>query len=737
MRGLCRVMFSALVILALVTPVQVSPVWAVEQTNARETPWDEIDRVLQEGPDGSEDSETDVIDPPDDDSEARTTAATNIDIGWDRLEQPRQVISPLQPTEILQTAPSHKQANLVTESPPPAVPSAPSDIPHTTIDVAPALAEPLRDPSKFYLPVKAYFETKGDVTLANFDETDRTTLEQFYDARLGEALWVTKSGLSESANALIDEIQRADDWGLSSDTYRISGLERIGAGDLDDEGLADFDIKLSLVAMAYARHARGDRIPDPTTMLSSYLDRKPNLMDRRAFLDNLAAAPDKAAYLRSIHPQHPQFELLRQKLLAVRNEAKPEQFEKIPNGPKTTEGKSHRTIALIRKRLNIPSPGLKPNGQAADDTYYDYTLARAVERFKERNGIEPVNATITPALRSALNAETALSEDVLLANMEQWRWMPEDLGDLHVDVNIPEFMVRVIKNGQTIHSERIVVGKEDTQTPIFSDYMKTVVFQPVWNVPESIKVNELLPSLRNGGNPISGRGLVVKKNGRLVDPWSIDWYRQDIRKVYIYQPPGSSNALGVVKFLFPNKHAVYLHDTPSKSLFNSTVRTFSHGCVRVRNPVQLAEVLMQADKGWSAKQVKDLINRGPEDNAVEIANPIRVHINYFTVMIDDAGNVKRYTDVYGHEKRITLALAGRFDKIAKGPDHLAPVKVPTVARGRGGDDWYYADGRQRRGNRQRYSYSDDYYDSYGYPPPRRRYKQPSGGGFFGGIFGGP
>ena len=736
MRGLCRVIFSALVILALVSPVWAPSALAVEQANARETPWDEIDRVLQEGPDGTDDSESDVIDPPDDDADTRSAAVTNIDIGWDRLEQPRVEIVPLKPTETLKTAPSDTQANLATDPPPPAVPTVPSELPNAPVDVIPALAEPVRDPNKFYLPVKTYFETKASVTLANFDEADRTTLQQFYDARLGEALWVTKAGLTEGANALIDEIQRADDWGLSSNTYRISGLERIGAGEMDDAGLADFDIKLSLVAMTYARHARGDRIPDPTTMLSSYLDRKPNLMDRRVFLDNLAAASDKAAYLRSMHPQHPQFELLRQKLLAVRNEAKPEQFEKIPNGPKTTEGKSHRNIALIRKRLNVPSPGLKPNGTAADDTYYDYTLARAVERFKQRNGIEPVNPTITPALRTALNADDTLYEDVLLANMEQWRWMPEDLGDLHVDVNIPEFMVRVIKNGQTIHSERIVVGKEDTQTPIFSDYMKTVVFQPVWNVPESIKVNELLPSLRNGGNPISGRGLVVKKNGRLVDPWSIDWYRQDIRKVYIYQPPGGSNALGVVKFLFPNKHSVYLHDTPSKSLFDSTVRTFSHGCVRVRNPVQLAEVLMNADKGWNPRQVKDLINSGPEDNAVEIANPIRVHINYFTVMIDEAGNVKRYADVYGHEQRIKLALAGRFDKIAKGADHLAPVKMPTVARGRGGDEWYYADGRQRRGNRQRYSYSDDYYDGYGYPPPRRRYRQPSGG-FFGGFFGGP
>ena len=157
---------------------------------------------------------------------------------------------------------------------------------------------------------------------------------------------------------------------------------------------------------------------------------------------------------------------------------------------------------------------------------------------------------------------------MLLANMEQWRWMPADLGSHHIAVNIPEFTVRVMKDGAAIHTERIVTGKYETQTPIFSDRMRTVVFQPSWNVPESIKINELLPKLRAGGNPIAGQGLAIKRNGRDIDVWDIDWDTADIRQYHIYQPPGDANVLGIVKFLFPNKHAVYLHDTPSKKLFN-------------------------------------------------------------------------------------------------------------------------------------------------------------------------
>lgn len=571
---------------------------------------------------------------------------------------------------------------------------------------------------KFTLPLKRYFDTKAAVALKGYDQSDRDALKQFYEARAGEPMWVDKAGYNAGAQNLIAELKKADDWGLAAADYKIPAIVPAGQSEIGDDDLSDAEIKLSLAAMRYARDARGDRITDPTTQLSSYLDRKPQLIERPKVLEALNAAGDKGEYLRSLQPKHPQFERLRQKLIELRtaNKAIP-QFEKIPDGPKLSPGKVHPQIALIRQRLQVAMPSGKPDGSAIVEGYYDDALARAVIAFKEKNDIEPADAKITQALRNALNKDTRTDERVILANMEEWRWMPDDLGSTYINVNIPEFMVRVVRNGTVVHAERVVTGRVETQTPIFSDMMRTVVFQPRWNVPESIKILELLPSLRNGGNPIDGRGLAIERNGRYVSAWDVDWWRQDIRNYHIYQPPGESNVLGVVKFLFPNKHSVYLHDTPSKSLFNEKVRTFSHGCMRVRNPVQLAEVILGEDKGWDRTKVDDLVSLGPEDNDITLDKPIPVHVTYFTAWVEDNGELKTFADVYGHEQRIKLALAGRWNEIVKNRDHLLPPEDSPMARSR--EDWD-EDGfpRDRNGAqayryRSKPSFSDIMYNLFG------------------------
>ena len=196
---------------------------------------------------------------------------------------------------------------------------------------------------------------------------------------------------------------------------------------------------------------------------------------------------------------------------------------------------------------------------------------------------------------------------------------------------------------------------------------------------KSIKINELLPKLRAGDNPIGGQGLAIKRNGRDIDVWDIDWNTANISEYHIYQPPGETNVLGVVKFLFPNKHSVYLHDTPAKKLFNEKVRMFSHGCMRVRNPVQLAEVIMSEDKGWDKNKIHDMAYDGPPDNDIALDTPIPVHVTYFTAWVDDTGKLKTFADVYGHQKRIILGLEGRWSEIVKNRDHLLPP-MPTRPR---------------------------------------------------------
>jgi murein L,D-transpeptidase YcbB/YkuD len=241
--------------------------------------------------------------------------------------------------------------------------------------------------------------------------------------------------------------------------------------------------------------------------------------------------------------------------------------------------------------------------------------------------------------------------------------------------NIPEYQMRVLKRGQVVHQSKIIVGKPETQTAVFSANMKYVIFGPEWGVPDSIKIKEILPYLRPsfetggffgvwGGTDtriLEKHNLRVTYNGRPVDASQVDWSSVDIRKFNFIQPAGRSNVLGAVKFRFPNKHDIYMHDTPQRELFDKGVRMFSHGCVRVHNPGRLAEVLLEEDKGWPAGRVRELMDNGAVgiSHDVTLTKQIPVHITYFTAVVGEDGEVRSFGDVYGHDRRVAAALTGR------------------------------------------------------------------------------
>mgnify|MGYP000279979311 CR=1 FL=1 len=542
----------------------------------------------------------------------------------------------------------------------------------------PAESVAAAEPDSLTLALRGHLATSPP-KLSPPDKDDRDALAAFYaGAEIGQ-LWVTKSGFKDRAHAAMAEIGKAADWGLSAADF---SLPRLDGSSFSDDDLAIAEVRLSLAVLKYARHARGGRIADPTTQLSSYIDRKPQLKDPRTVLEEISKAPEPDAYLRDLHPKHSQFVKLREALLAMRSSAEAEkEIVKVPaKGPQIQPGKNHPDVALVRKRLDVPVPSV--DGQAGDETLYDEALQKAVVAFQEERGLKSAKGVINQSTRNALNAETmpAISEKKIVANMEAWRWMPEDLGDTYVWVNIPEFTVRVVKGGQVIHAERVITGKVDTQTPIFSDMMETVVIHPFWGVPESIKVKELYPGLARGGDTLSRNGLRIQYNGRDVSPQSVDWTTANIKNFHVYQPPGPGNVLGVVKFLFPNKHQVYMHDTPTKHLFATQMRTYSHGCMRVRNPVRLAEVLLGADKGWDGAKIQSLIKGGPQNNEIALTTKVPVHVTYFTTWVGDDGKLGASKDFYGHEQRVSLALDGKWTQIARGRDHLAPVRAEPIAR---------------------------------------------------------
>ena len=427
------------------------------------------------------------------------------------------------------------------------------------------------------------------------DRDDQKALVEFYANRHGEGLWVTASGLKPEAKALAGEIANAGSYALDVSRFKVPTLAEGALTVTDTDSLAEAEIEYSEAALLYARDARGGRIPDPAQQLTTNLDRRPQWIDPKTVIAGLAATHEPDAYLRSLEPQHPQFEKLRQIYVTML--------------PKDGKGR----------------------------------LSPAAKRIR--------------------------------ANMEEWRWMWLNMGDFYVLNNIPEFMQYVYKDGKIIRSEKIVAGLVDKQTTIFSRPLKYVVLRPAWRVPESIMVNELWPNLIRGGGMMRQYGLQIQtKDGRNVDYRQIDWGTTDIRNFQVMQPPGRKSVLGHVKFSFPSQHTIFMHDTPDKWMFKPARRTLSHGCLRVWKPMELAKMILKEDKGWDAAKVDELDRSGPLNNEIPITKEIPIHIVYFTAWVTDDGKLKTFPDVYGHEKRITQALDGQWNRINHGRDHLAPVE---------------------------------------------------------------
>ena len=433
------------------------------------------------------------------------------------------------------------------------------------------------------------------------ERKDQDALRTFYTARNYAPIWIDNSGLAPRAGLLTAEIAAAGDYGLDAKDFALPAPVQNSAGPAE---LAKSELQLATAALTYARYARGGRIADPAEMLSTQLDRRPQWIDPKLVLDNLAVAEKPDAYLRGLQPKHEQFERLRQFYVAA-----------------------------------LPKSG---------------RLDRLGSEAKR-----------------------------LRANMEMWRWLPDDMGTqagldkgMYVLNNIPEFMLYVYKDGEIVRSEKIVVGQLDKQSAVFSRPLKYVVLRPLWRVPDSIKVNELWPGLLRGGAVMRKFAIEVDdKSGAKVDWHKIKWNAIDIDDYDFVQPPGPRSVLGHVKFSFPSQHTIYMHDTPDKYMFNASQRTLSHGCLRVRNPMALAEMILNEDKGWDAAKIAELDKSGPLNNEISIDKRIPIHLVYFTEWVDDAGKLKTFADIYGHEKRVIQALDGKWDKIDHGYDHLAPVEA--------------------------------------------------------------
>lgn len=521
------------------------------------------------------------------------------------------------------------------------------------------------------------------------DKADVDALATFYRSAK-EPLWVQNGALTPRAATVVAELKKAADWGLDPAAFDLPSL----ASGASVEAQGEAEARLSLSALKYARHARGGRV-DPLAV-SNIWDMTPQLRDPGTVLSELAASSTPDTYLTSLHPKHDGFMRLREALIKARGPQQEEQIDEalkvqLPEKGNLKPGERHGDVALLRRRLKTPAP--------ADDAedLYDPILVEAVKAYQSEQGLK-ANGQLNARTRAALNAEGKPKkrdgkgeEDRIIANMERWRWLPEDLGGFYVMNNIPEFVGRVFKGKDTVFEERIIVGQTSWPTPMLTSSLLYVIFKPEWGMPDGIKQKELLPRLKaaggggffeqlfgggsGGGQVIKAYGLKPTLNGQPVDPDKVDWSKVDIRQFSFVQPAGGQNPLGEVKFRFPNRHDVYMHDTTQRNLFAQSFRALSHGCIRVQNPRKLAEVLLAEDQGWDESKVGRQWSSGGE---VTLQKPVPVYLTYFTARVDDNGKLRTYSDLYGNDPRLLSALAGRPVRY-EAPDHSGEDLVGDAA----------------------------------------------------------
>ena len=507
----------------------------------------------------------------------------------------------------------------------------------------------------------------------------KSALTAFYGTTDRAPLWFDDNGITANAKALLDELGRAGAYGLDAKAYDV----KRSTADLSSlDGRAAAEIAISIAALTYARHAQAGRLTRQEA--GPQLTISPAFHAPGKVLDDLSQSSDAAFYVRSLHPPHPQFAKLRVKLQEARNGAGKRAGPKLPDGPVLRLGVRHAHVKLLRRRLGLAQAGNEISGKAAET--FDEDVKQAVLAFQKERGLAQ-DGVVGGGTRKVLNGQSP--ERVIakiLVNMERWRWLPDDLeqeAGIFVWANIPELRVRLVKAGKTVFSERAIVGQVHNKTPIFSDRMEWIEMHPTWFVPASIKVADILPSLKRPTSTVMERYNLKVNCGALgSNHKAIDWKTVDISKCHFTQPPGKNSVLGDFKFKFPNKYAVYMHDTHNPSLFRHARRTFSHGCVRVKQPRRLAEILLDHDKGMTSAAIGKIL-AGPKVLRKEVLNkPVPVHMTYFTATFDEDDRFKLHPDYYGHGRRISLALTGKAfaDPVAAGSGRKAPKRKRVATK---------------------------------------------------------
>lgn len=456
-----------------------------------------------------------------------------------------------------------------------------------------------------------------------------------------------------AADEILQAIREIEQDGLNPRDYHLATLEALRAAPADPGSGTDLQILLTDALAALIDHVRFGRVRPVALDRRWNVDPREGAVPLESLVEDVAAAPSAGSAIEALKPSHFIYRGLKQALAARRAEAAAGGWPVIPPGAALKPGATDRRVPAVRKRLAVSGEF----SGATEGEAYDAVLAAAVMQFQERHRLA-ADGIIGNATLEAMNLSAEARVDQVRVNLERARWVVGGLSDTFVLVNLPAFKTYLIRGRQNVWEARVQVGRAGRQTPAFRADMRYIVFNPDWTVPPTITAQDVLAPMRRGENAIALKKLTIfDRQGRPVSPGTIDWQTVTPRTFpyTLKQAPGPDNALGRVKFIFPNEHAIFLHDTPSRELFSSDARTFSSGCIRVQDPLDLAAVLLEGHEGWTRERIQQVVDRG-ETATVFLKDPLQVLIVYWTVSVGASGELRYARDVYNLDPVVRRAL---------------------------------------------------------------------------------
>ena len=499
----------------------------------------------------------------------------------------------------------------------------------------------------------------GRLSIGDVDIASGALLAEFYERRDYLPAWTDNKKVAELVLAIRSTVKD----GLDPSDYHLDDVlevqTAIAAGKLNTAAeTVDADLILtdSLIRLGY--HQRFGKVNPYSLDPNWNFRRELNGRNPATAIQEAIDSDSLAAYLKEVFPRGWVYTKLREGLARYRQIAANGGWPEIPDGPTLRPGAADPRLATLMRRLAI-SGDMDDMQTFAPVTEYDQPLQDGVRHFQERHGLD-ADAIIGPATINALNISAEQRVKQLEINLERARWVLDDISDEFILVNIAGFRAYLMRDREIAWETKVQVGKTYHQSPVFRDEMKYVVFNPTWTVPYSIASKEMLPNIQADPEYFQKRDFDVKdRNGDLIDPTTVDWSSVTRRNFgyTLVQRPGPNNALGRVKFMFPNEHAVYLHDTPSKYLFSKAERAFSHGCIRVENPYEFAELLLGPD--WNQDKIAATLD-SKEIKTVSLPKPLPVLLMYWTAIVSKDGEVFFYNDVYQRDQNVADALDASF-----------------------------------------------------------------------------